>query len=193
MKQQETKAGIMLQKAMSRHSLSAAQHKREAAELAEHQAEALLREAEEKRKMAEIAERKHREEIEAMEVLKKELADTMQEQQVEFVKNKAELTSEGLKSCRMLVPILLRNPSLAICIDSHTNCFLDKCKDHCIHMALSQQRVDCVKAQLKEGGAHNSIITKGWGCKHPEIKNQRAVHIYPAPKDHPDLNKMSSL
>ena len=197
LKEKEAKAGFMLQKAMSRHSLSAAQHKQEEAELAEHQAEALLLEAEEKRKMAERAEQKHREDIAAMEALKKELSDTMQEQQVEFVKNKAELSREGLASCDNIVPILLRNPSLAICIDSHTNCFLEKCKDHCIHMPLSQQRVDCVKAQLKKGGAHNNIITKGWGCKHPEIKNQRGVHIYPAPKDHPalraGLSKMASL
>jgi outer membrane protein OmpA-like peptidoglycan-associated protein len=189
----EAAAGILLQKAVSRKTLSTAQHKREEAEAAEHRAEELLLEAEEKRRRAEEEERRHHEEIAAMAAVRQELQDTLQEQQVEFVMNKAELSAAGRESCRLLVPILLRNPSLAICIDSHTNCFLEKCKDHCIHMSLSQQRVDAVKDELKKGGAHNNIITKGWGCKHPEIKNQRAVHIYPAPKHHPDINKMASL
>jgi outer membrane protein OmpA-like peptidoglycan-associated protein len=127
-----------------------------------------------------------------MAALKAELDATL-ETPLEFVKNKAELSPAGLASCRQLVPILRRNPSLAICIDSHTNCFLDKCKERCTHLHLSQRRVDAVKEELAAGGAHNYIITKGWGCKHPDIKNVRAVRIYPAPKHLVKFSKMASL
>ena len=194
LKEKEAAAGVMLQKALSRHAVSGAQQRRHEVEAVEHHAELLLKEAEEKRKVTEEIERANRRELAAMESLKNELIQTMQDYQLEFVKNKAELTSAGLESCQQILKILLRNPSMAICIDGHTNCYLDKCKDHCIHMKLSQQRVDVVKDQLKHGGLHNNIVTKGWGCKHPQIKNERAVHIYPVPKDHPALKgKMLSL
>jgi len=192
LKRKEAAAGLMFQKALSRQSLTAAQHKKEEVEAAEHHAEELLREAEQRRQEAEELEHHHREEIAAMKAMKEELDNSMTEP-LEFVKNKAELSPAGLEACRKLVPILLRNRSLPICIDGHTNCFLDKCKDHCMHLHLSQQRVDAVKEQLRRGGAHNNILTKGWGCKHPELKNVRAVRIYPAPKDLVKISKMTSL
>lgn len=131
-------------------------------------------------------------EKEAMRTLQGQLDSALTEQ-VEFVKNKAELSPAGLQACKEAVPILLSNPSIAFCIDGHTNCFLDTCRDHCLHVLLSQQRVDAVKEQLKAGGAHNNIFAKGWGCKHPEVKNERAVRIYPAPKHALALSKMTSL
>ena len=191
-RRREASAEIMFKIAISRNSLHAAEHKRDEAQAAELLAEERLREAEDKRRLAEEIEFKLQEEIAAMATLKEELDDTMTEP-LEFVKNTAELSPSGLQSCLKIIPVLLSNPTLAICIDGHTNCFLDKCKDHCIHVQLSQLRVDAVKEQLTRGGAHNNILTKGWGCKHPELKNKRAVRIYPVPKHAIKLHKMTSL
>jgi outer membrane protein OmpA-like peptidoglycan-associated protein len=191
-RRREASAEIMFKKAISRNSLHAAEHKRDEAQAAELLAEERLREAEDKRRLAEEIEFKLQEEIAAMATLKEELDDTMTEP-LEFVKNTAELSPSGLQSCLKIIPVLLSNPTLAICIDGHTNCFLDKCKDHCTHVQLSQLRVDAVKEQLTRGGAHNNILTKGWGCKHPELKNKRAVRIYPVPKHAIKLHKMTSL
>jgi outer membrane protein OmpA-like peptidoglycan-associated protein len=192
LKRREASAGMLFQKALSRQSLTTAQQKKEEAEAAEHHAEEMLREAEHRRHEAEELEHKHREELAAMKAMKEELDNSMTEP-LEFVKNKAELSPAGLDACTKILPVLLRNPELPICIDGHTNCFLDKCKDHCTHVHLSQKRVDAVKEQLRQGGAHNNILTKGWGCKHPELKNVRAVRIYPAPKDLVKVSKMTHL
>ena len=80
---------------------------------------------------------------------------------------------------KQVLPLLLKLPDMKINVESHTNCKKGKCDNGCHLMDLSQERVETVKHFFKEHGAANEFHTKGWGCRHPELKNVRLVRIYP--------------
>jgi outer membrane protein OmpA-like peptidoglycan-associated protein len=107
-----------------------------------------------------------------------EIEETLKEE-IEFVKNQATLTAQGEAVCAKVVPFLLRLPDMVIHIESHTNCFHGKCDKGCYLMELSQSRVDTVRSYFLKHGCKNEFLTKGWGCKHPELRNIRLVRIYP--------------
>jgi outer membrane protein OmpA-like peptidoglycan-associated protein len=107
-----------------------------------------------------------------------EIEETLKEE-IEFVKNQATLTPQGEAVCAKVVPFLLRLPDMVIHIESHTNCFHGKCDNGCYLMALSQERVDTVRSFFLKNGCKNEFLTKGWGCKHPELRNIRLVRIFP--------------
>lgn len=107
-----------------------------------------------------------------------EIEETLKEE-IEFVKNQASLTSQGEAICSKVVPFLLRLPDMVIHIESHTNCIHGKCDHGCYLMELSQQRVETVRTYFIQNGCKNEFITKGWGCKHPELHNIRLVRIFP--------------
>ncbi len=112
--------------------------------------------------------------------VKKDIKKLLQAKDIEFVKNDSRLTPEGKQIVDEVAQFLVKRPELTICIESHTNCFTDKCagKD-CNLMELSQQRVECVRLRLARAGCTNEFKTHGWGCKHPVIKNTRLVRIFP--------------
>ena len=107
-----------------------------------------------------------------------EIEETLKEE-IEFHQNSPELTDQGKVICKKVLPFLLKLPDMIINIESHTNCKKGKCDNGCHLMDLSQQRVETVKHYLIEHGATNEFHTKGWGCRHPELKNVRMVRIYP--------------
>lgn len=112
-----------------------------------------------------------------------EIEETLKEE-IEFVQNKAELSDQGKHICDKVLPFLLKLPDMKINIESHTNCKKGKCDHGCHLMDLSQERVDTVRSYFLERGASNEFHTKGWGCRHPELKNVRKVRIYPDHSHH---------
>lgn len=158
---------------------------RAAAEEAERKkavAEAATAAAEKKRLQyvaaAEAAEAVKREHEARIESIRREIEETMKEE-IEFVKNKADITDQGKSICDKVIPFLRKVPDIDIYIESHTNCQKGKCDDGCYLMDLSQERVDNVKGYFQKHGCQNKFITKGWGCKHPEYRNVRLVRIFP--------------
>lgn len=143
----------------------------EAAHLAERQKEAFVKAAEE-------AEKQRQEDAIVVESIRRDIEEALKEQ-IEFVKNKAELTAQGQAICEKIIPFLRRMPKLVIHIESHTNCFRGKCDEGCNLMELSQERVDSVMEYFLAAGCRNKFVTKGWGCKHPELQNVRLVRIFP--------------
>jgi outer membrane protein OmpA-like peptidoglycan-associated protein len=109
-------------------------------------------------------------------------------EEIEFVQNKAELTTQGKSICNKVLPLLLKLPDMKINIESHTNCKKGICDDGCHLMDLSQDRVDTVRSFFEEHGASNEFHTKGWGCRHPELKNVRLVRIYPDHAHHETIH-----
>mmetsp|Transcript_17982 Transcript_17982/g.30084 ORF Transcript_17982/g.30084 Transcript_17982/m.30084 type:complete len:411 (-) Transcript_17982:1063-2295(-) len=166
-----------------------AERKRKAFELAQKIAEEKAKEAD---KALKLADKKKAEYEEALAVVEQEreaenakikaimydIEMTLKEE-IEFVQNKAELTAIGKGICDKVLPLLLKLPDMKINIESHTNCKKGRCDDGCHLMDLSQDRVDTVKFYFVERGATNEFHTKGWGCRHPELKNVRKVRIYP--------------
>ena len=43
---------------------------------------------------------------------------------------------------------------------------------------------DYVKELFIKGGCKNNFVTKGWGCTHPDIGDQRKVRIFPTDFDY---------
>lgn len=153
-----------------------AERKKQSAEEAAKLAELKKREFE---KAARDAAAKKEADEAAVEQIRREIEEAMKEQ-IEFVQNKADITSQGKAIVNKVVPFLLKWPNIPINIESHTNCFKGKCKEGCILSQLSQDRVDSVKEYLLAAGCRNKFSCRGWGCKHPELKNVRLVRIYPA-------------
>ena len=138
--------------------------------------------ADKKKREFEVAmvavEKERQEEGDKVRAIMYEIEETLKEE-IEFVQNKAELSAQGKGICDKVLPFLLKLPDMKINIESHTNCKKGKCEEGCHLMELSQERVDTVRCYFVERGASNEFHTKGWGCRHPELKNVRKVRIYP--------------
>lgn len=176
-------------KKQAQHAAEEAERKRVIAQIATQEAErkrnefmAAAQRAEQQRiddeRISADAHRKRMEEAAIIESIRRDIEETLKEQ-IEFVKNKSDITEQGQLICNKVVPLLKRMPHLVIHIESHTNCFLAKCEHGCILMELSQERVDNVRNYFINAGCTNQFIAKGWGCKHPEHKNVRLVRIFP--------------
>jgi outer membrane protein OmpA-like peptidoglycan-associated protein len=172
-------------------SLRQLEKKKQEAELAAREAEkrkeaadAALVEANEKKAAYEAAaakaEQKRLSDEKMVADIMLEIEETLKEE-IEFVKNQATLTSQGEAVCAKVIPFLLRLPDMVIHIESHTNCFHGKCDGAkgCYLKELSQQRVDTVRSYFLKSGCRNEFLTKGWGCKHPQLRNIRLVRIFP--------------
>lgn len=166
-----------------------AERKRKAFELAQRIAEEKAKEADKALKLADKKKAEYEAALAAVEqereaenakikAIMYDIEMTLKEE-IEFVQNKAELTHLGKGICDKVLPLLLKLPDMKINIESHTNCKKGKCDNGCHLMDLSQDRVDTVKSYFVERGATNEFHTKGWGCRHPELKNVRMVRIYP--------------
>lgn len=175
-----------------------AERRRLAYEKAQHNAEEKTKEAEkallladQKKKEYEIAlvavAKERQEESDKVKAIMYDIEETLKEE-IEFVQNKAELTDQGKVICNKVLPFLLKLPDMKIHVESHTNCKKGKCDKGCHLMDLSQDRVDTVKRYFVEHGSTNEFQTKGWGCRHPELKNVRMVRIYPDHSHHETIH-----
>lgn len=129
-----------------------------------------------KRKAAKLAR------IDAIDKLEKSMVHDLK-----FVQNQDSVTPESLPTVDSVAAVLREYPELMIHIDSHTNCSQStkfNCDEACRMCDLSQRRADNVKHMLISRGCQNVIISKGWGCKHPQIGNKRIVKIYPEDLEH---------
>ena len=114
------------------------------------------------------------------------LLDTTMQEEIEFMKNDRRITTEGHKVVDRVAEVLLQYPELQIHIEGHTKCINGVCSGRCPNTSLSQGRVDNVKEALDKVGCKNVFMTRGWGCKHPEVGAQRAVRIFPEDLDYED-------
>jgi outer membrane protein OmpA-like peptidoglycan-associated protein len=129
-----------------------------------------------KRKAAKLAR------IDAIDKLEKSMVNDLK-----FVQNQDSVTPESLPTVDSVAAVLREYPELMIHIDSHTNCSQStkfNCDEACRMFELSQRRADNVKHMLISRGCQNVIVSKGWGCKHPQIGNKRIVKIYPEDLEH---------
>jgi outer membrane protein OmpA-like peptidoglycan-associated protein/cell division protein FtsN len=111
------------------------------------------------------------------------LEDNMREE-IDFEKNQDTITEASKQVCDKIATTLLEYPELVIHIESHTSCKAGRCDDGCRLMELSQERVEEVMRYFQTKGCTNKFIPKGWGCKHPEIGNERKVRVFPEDVDH---------
>jgi outer membrane protein OmpA-like peptidoglycan-associated protein len=101
--------------------------------------------------------------------LKEQVKEFMESKEITFEKNSPEMDAEGKETCRTIAGWFSAHPHMEINIDSHTNCFAGKCDQKCYLQELSQERCDKVKECFVASGCQNVILSKGWGCKHPEL------------------------
>jgi len=106
------------------------------------------------------------------------IEDTMREE-VGFIQNEKNMTPGGANVVQQVAKVLNEYPELQIHIEGHTNCKRGRCNPDCRLVRLSQNRVDVVRDALVAAGCMNTFMTKGWGCRHPEVGPARAVKIFP--------------
>ena len=110
--------------------------------------------------------------------IQKEIDAVLARAEITFVDFKADVKDAGATTVKAVAKVLAKYPDVAIICEGHTKCGNGKgCAGDCTNAKLAGDRISNVVRMMTENGCKNKFEVKGWGCKHPEVKAEKAVRI----------------
>jgi outer membrane protein OmpA-like peptidoglycan-associated protein len=108
----------------------------------------------------------------------KEINSVMTNAEITFVDFKADIQPEAQEVVNGIGSIISKYPMICVMVEGHTMCGNGKgCEGECVNAQLAGNRIANVVAAMQRAGCENKFESKGWGCKHPEVKAKKLVRI----------------
>ena len=111
-------------------------------------------------------------------IAQKEINSVMANAEITFVDFKADIQPAAQKVVNGIGSIVSKHPTISVRVEGHTMCRDGKgCEGECVNAELAGNRIANVVAAMQHAGCKNKFESKGWGCKHPEVKAKKLVRI----------------